>query len=308
MYFVEVYSEIGAGKHGTNQGVALMSNHCRRTYSDVPVSKIHQAGASSIAHPKAKYIESLTPFFANELMPTIQDRLLLAQTAGQFPVILSGDHANAAAAIAAFCNHHRHQKTGVVWIDAHADLHTVYTTPSGNMHGMPLAAALGLDNQDCQINEVDTPVAHYWQTLKDLNNNRPSPCDVFFLGLRSFEPPEAHLLKQHEMFAYSAIEHRKAGIGQVLDQLVALLGALDAVYVSFDVDALDNSLIFATGTPEADGYRCEEVRMIFERLLSLPMVKLFEVTEFNPSLNDSSTQAQMVLGLLDEALAIIAQR
>lgn len=312
--FIEIYSDIGAGKHGTTHGVAMLSEHCETHYPSAPVHKIYaKHDKLAPAHPSAKYIENLLPFFKQTLVPQVGKRL--QQMDGQsFPVIISGDHSNAIGNLAAFMNHHRDRRIGVVWIDAHADLHSALTTPSGNMHGMPLATALRLDNADCQINTLDETATDYWHKLKSLSSHDGIlPSDVFFLGLRSFEPPEVHLIKTHQMFAYSAKGTPIAGgdrqsLDAILDAMIDRLAGLDAVYVSFDVDALDDTLIPATGTPEPDGYQADEVRRIFDRVLMLDNVKLFEITEFNPTLDDDSDKHRTIFGLLDHALALIHQR
>lgn len=308
MRFFEVYSDIGAGKEGTTHGVAMLSQHITKTYPDAPITKLHpKETTGEIRHPYARHIERLTPFFEEVLTPTLQDGLLVSQTAGNFPVIISGDHANAIGNVSAFLNHHQDKKVAIVWIDAHADLHTVYTTPSGNMHGMPLGAVLGLDNKDCQINDLDEKTHAYWERLKQLATHKPTPSDVFFLGLRSFEPPETHLIKTHDIFAVSAETHR-ANFAHILEDLTEKLRHYDAIYVSFDVDALDESLIPATGTPEPLGYEVAEVRAIFDKLLSLPNVGLFEMTEFNPTLDADQEKYATVFGLLDHALSVVSRR
>ncbi|MFB6348785.1 arginase family protein [Moraxella sp. ZJ142] len=312
---IEVYSDIGAGKHGTVHGVDMLSKHCEQ-HQPAAVHKIFaQPVDESPKQPSAKYIEHLLPFFQDKLMPTVQGLLDNSKQSQHFPVIISGDHSNAIGNLAAFMNHHKDARIGVVWIDAHADLHSVYTTPSGNMHGMPLATALRLDNLDCQINTPDANLANQWQSLKALSTHAGiRPSDVFFLGLRSYEAPEEHIIASQQIFAYSA---QGASIGGndsnkpltvILDQLIDKLQTLDAVYVSFDVDALDASLIPATGTPEPHGYTADETRSIFDALLGLDSVKLFEITEFNPTLDDDSDKHQTIFALLDYALDRINQR
>lgn len=309
VHFFEVYSDIGAGKHGTTEGVAMLSSHCHDTYPQVTKSEIHPKNRiSEFAHPHGKYIEQLTPFFEEILLPTLQEGLKTCDKEGKFPIIISGDHSNAMGNVSAFLNHHQDKKTAIVWIDAHADLHSVYTTPSGNLHGMPLGAVLGLDNKDCQINELDATTHDYWQRLKNLTANKPSPNNVYFLGLRSFEPPETHLLDTHKMFAYSSEAHRTTGIDELLSELVGKLQGFDAVYVSFDVDALDESLIPATGTPEPKGYNTQEIKTIFDKLLNLPNVKLFEITEFNPTLDSDGDKHKTIFEVLDYAIDLLDKR
>lgn len=311
--FIEVYSDIGAGKHGTVHGVDLISKHAKRFAHDT-----HRIIADKItqppAHPAAKYIEHLLPFFRDKLVPLSHKLLGNIEQNGNFPVIISGDHSNAMGNLSAFMNHHHDARVGVVWIDAHADLHSVFTTPSGNMHGMPLAAVLRLDNTDCQTQTIDAHTQQKWQALKQLSTHQGIiPSDVFFLGLRSYEAPERHLLATQQMFAYDAQGQTVMGgdklpLGQILSQLIDKLSQLDAVYVSFDVDALDSSLIAATGTPEPNGYQPDDLRLIFDKLLGLPVVKAFEITEFNPTLDDDSDKYRTVFDLFTHALGVIANR
>lgn len=311
MHFFEIYSDIGAGKQGTTQGVQMLSEYCQQRHIGTPTTKIYNDGnSSSITYKKAKYIEILTEFFENKLLPTLTDRLTIADVAGQFPIVISGDHSNALGNLSAFLQHHQDKKVAVVWIDAHADMHSVYTTPSGNLHGMPLAGAMKQDNLTHAINEVDDAVVGYWHRLKNLHSNHHGlgANAVFFLGLRSYEPPEAALIKTHKMFAYSPKAHRNTGFEQVLIDLKTHLAEFDAVYISFDVDALDNSLIAATGTPESSGYTQDEMHTILQNLLALPNAALFEITEFNPTLDDDEKKYQVVFELFDDAVQTIAAR
>lgn len=301
--FFCVYSDIGAGKKGTKEGVARLADNVKDQgkITDIKADDHHPR----YDYQTAKYAEYLTPFFEQTLVPTLQKGLDDCDKLGQFPIIISGDHSNAMGNVAAFINHHANKKVAVVWIDAHADLHSVYTTPSGNLHGMPLGAVTGLDNKDAQINDPNPDVEGYWERLKGLS--APLPSDgLFFLGVRSTEPPEDKLIDQHGIFCVSAVQHRDDFQG-VLDALTDKLKAFDAVYISFDIDALDETLVPATGTPVAGGYECHEVEAIFDALLSLPNIKAFEITEFNPTLDDHRQKHTIVYELFDYAISQLRQ-
>lgn len=315
-HFIEVYSDIGAGKHGTTHGVEMIAKRCKARFTD---ANAHQIVADyqkqNPQHAAAKYIENLLPFFADKLVPQLSHELKLAEQAGDFPVIISGDHSNAMGNLAAFRNHHKDAKVGVVWIDAHADLHSIFTTPSGNMHGMPLAASLGLDNKQCQQADPNEDAQAKWNALKNLAiSPNFSPDNLYFLGLRSYESPEESLLNEHQIFAYSAkgrniIDDRQTlSLDEVLQKLLGELKELDVVYISFDVDALDAALIPATGTPEPQGYNPDEAMQIFSALFTLPNIKLFEITEFNPTLDTDSQKHQTIFDLFDQVLTLIEQR
>src|SRR5688500_6917212 len=100
-----------------------------------------------------------------------------------FPVVLSGDHSTSGATIAGLKIARPKSKLGVIWIDAHADLHTPYTTPSGNMHGMPLATAIGEDNVECAVHELDDETTKQWNFLKEIGKISPKvlPEDIVFI-------------------------------------------------------------------------------------------------------------------------------
>lgn len=304
---IEVYLDIGSGKYGTIYGVDKLGEIFKNICPNAPIHIIKpDNNTNELIHqtpiyPKAKYIEALTPFFENKLTPTTKSVL----DKGELPVIISSNHVNAMGNLGAFLNHHKDKKVGVVWIDAHADLHTIYTTPSGNLHGTPLATAIGDDNLDCQENTPPAEVVAYWERLKNLGDGQfVAPNDIYFLGLRSFEPPETYLIEKHNIFAVSATQHR-ADFDNILNKVVEKLQDYDTLYVSFDIDALDESLVPATGTPEPQGYEVAEMRTIFEKVLSLPNVGLFEITEFNPTLDNDKGKHQAIFELFGYAVGLL---
>ncbi|MDO4643473.1 MAG: arginase family protein [Cardiobacteriaceae bacterium] len=308
---IEVYLDIGSGKHGTIEGVTALAQACLYEHPSItttqifPDNKTNRLVHEQPKYAKAKYIEALAPFFDHNLIPVVQQVL----STNKFPIIVSSNHTNAIGNVAAFLEHHKDKRVGVIWIDAHADLHSVYTTPSGNMHGTPLAAILRMDNLDCRINEVPSEVAAFWKRMQYLassHTNGVLPQDLYFLGLRSFEEEESYLIKKHGIFQRSATAHRQEGINNVLDKIIPQLQQLDTIYISFDIDALDDTLVPATGTPEPHGYTMEEMRQILDKLLALPNLGLFEITEFNPTLDSDFEKHQSIYDLLHHAIDVIA--
>lgn len=306
--FFAVYSDIGAGKHGTTKGVEQLTTHCQTQHNAPIISIVNTAKNSDLptynTPVPAKYIDQLTPFFRDTLVPILTQELLICQANHKLPIIISGDHSNAMGNVASFINANADKKIGVVWIDAHADLHSVYTTPSGNMHGMPVATVIGEDNLDCQIGQADPETIAQWNDLKNLAKNL-APTDIHFLGVRDTEPPEEHLIEKYGIFCHSTTNHRNKGFATVLTQLTQKLSAYDTVYVSFDIDSLDKALVPATGTPVNDGYTVSEMGAIFDVLLALPNIGAFELTEFNPSLDDARPTYDNVVQLLDRAIGLL---
>lgn len=306
--FIEVRSGLGAGKQGADAGVSLLSKLHKKRYPNAPtLSLTPQVFDAPKDYRHLKNACALLPFYQY----AVQQITHAINQHNQTPIAITGDHSCAIATTAGFKNAYPNARVGLVWIDAHADLHTAYTTPSGNIHGMPVGAATNLDNKT-QISELGTPSdeeSHIWQAFKNLSQvNNIDISDVFFLGLRSFEAPEAHLLDKHNIFHYSALEHRRAGFAQVLKSLATQLEKFDTVYISFDIDSLDDRLVHATGTPEPDGYTVDEMAQIFDVLLSKDNIGMFEITEFNPTLDDDEQKYQHIYQLFNQVCDTLSQK
>jgi arginase len=203
---------------------------------------------------------------------------------GQFPFVLSGDHSNAGGTIAGIKQAFPLARLGVVWIDAHADMHSPYTSPSGNMHGMPLATALGEDNLECKINDPSPVTRDSWIKLKG-HQQRVRPEDIAFIGLRSTEQPEDYLIEKYGMAVYRVAKVRELGIARVVAQVLEQLKDCDMVYVSFDVDSMDPSISVGTGTPVPGGFDESEAKQLLELFADAPPVRCMEFTEINPLLD-----------------------
>lgn len=309
LQFINILSEMGAGKLGTRQGVQQLWEKVRAIYPHQRCTEFSLDTNPTIYHNvknEAKHIEKLTPFFQQQVVPSLTK---LFQSP-EFPIILSGDHSNAMATLSALCNAYPNKRIGVLWIDAHSDLHTPYTTPSGNLHGMSLAAVSRQDNLLSSVQIPAPKITEQWCKLKMLSStsNGIYPKDIFFLGLRSYEEPELNLIEQFKIPHISALQARELGGKKVLNSIRRHFDAVDLLYVSFDVDALDAKLIPATGTPEPDGFTYEEMKEIFETVLNFPQLAVFELTEFNPTLVDTGDYLTPIYTLLIDAIKQIQQK
>lgn len=220
---------------------------------------------------------------------------------GKRPFIFSGDHSNASAGIAAVSDHYGVENTGVIWIDAHADLHSPYTTPTGNMHGMPLAAMLNDDNLPCQINQPHEAVVDLWQSIKELGNgNTPKLLakNIVFIGIRDLEQPEWDMIERLNIKFFGPKDIAKLGIKEVCDQAKTYLSKVSNWYVSFDVDSIDPNISMGTGTPVALGLSKEESFYCTQTFFNDAKTKAFEVTEINPLLDSENKMAAFVHDLL----------
>jgi len=169
----------------------------------------------------------------------------------------------------------------VVWIDAHADFHTPGTTPSGHIHGMPLAMLTGLNSE--RFHAVPTETWKLWE-------KHAKPClppeNLFLIGVRSYEPPEDQILQKYlsETTFTSEFIH-KNGMSPVLEALRRRLQPHSTLYVSFDVDVWDPSFAKGTGSPAPGGLSIAATRTLLQELLLWPQARFVEVTEINPLLD-----------------------
>ncbi len=225
---------------------------------------------------------------------------------GQFPFLLASDHGSAAATIAGIKAEHPNKKLGVVWVDAHGDLHTPYTTPSGNMHGMPLAIALNIDNKVCQRNDVKGETKEMWEQLQSTGGEgaKFSVDDLFFIGVRDTEPEEEHLIAEHNIKNYTVAELRKRKWNAISAEFQSWIETLDILYVSFDVDSMDPDLTsYGTGTPVKDGITPDEAREILHFFAGQEKLVTMEFVEVNPCLDEKKNRmAEITFDLMKSTI------
>jgi arginase len=305
---IEVASELGAGKRGTSLAYAALriadAERPHQVIGKIPHQKAvdhnHLIGTKP-AFEHAKYISDLT--LVNENICFEVEAVLATQ---KFPIIISGDHSNAIGSIAGVKNHFHDKKVGVIWIDAHADLHTPFTTPSGNLHGMPVAVSLGLDNLDRSRNQIDEDLIPHWEKLKRIGNREISPkidpTDMVFIALRDFEIQEYFLIHDYNMKTFQPFDIKSLGIEDVIKLTIDYLKDCEVIYISFDVDSLDTSISVGTGTPVYNGLQVAEAKQLLAAFMHLPQTKALEITEINPLLDNNNKMAKVVLDILAEVL------
>src|SRR5690606_2852652 len=196
------------------------------------------------------------------------------------------------------------------WIDAHSDLHSPYTTPSGNIHGMPLASALGIDNLSNSTNDLEgDDTMNYWEILKNIGGINPKiyPEDLVFIAVRDMEAPEIDFIKRNNIKVVTVRDVRNAKkIKDITDDILKnYLSKCDVLYVSFDIDSLDKSLVPGTGTPVKNGLYVEEAKKILEDLLKDPRLACFEITEINPLLDAYNETALRVFPIFRNSVNTI---
>ena len=303
---LEVKSEVGAGTRGASLGVDAIKiaaldfrSQFFKNHKGIEVPHDNAALLGVVETRYAKRIKSVLRM--NERI-SIATRDTLRDS--KFPIVLSGDHSNAAGTIAGIKMAYPESKIGVIWIDAHADLHSPYTSPSGNLHGMPLAIVLGEDNIESKVNDLDYETIELWEKLKNVGDIAPKIeyRNLLYMTLRDFEEQEAALIKQHKVRNYSTHEIRKTGITKIVREALKYLGGCDKIYISFDVDALDPSISRGTGTPVKGGLNEREAADILLELIQNERICCLEFTEINPTLDSENVMAETVFEILQKVV------
>ncbi|MFT4061055.1 MAG: arginase [Edaphocola sp.] len=306
---IEVRSEIGAGTRGASLGVDAIKiaalDFMSSLFVNIPTEVIPDENRllyEPIESPYAKRIKGVYGMYekvANAVQETINS--------GLFPIVLSGDHSTAGGTIAGIKMAKPDSKLGVIWIDAHADLHTPFTTPSGNMHGMPLAASLGLDNETNKTHKVDDVTVEWWHRLKKIGDIYPKiqPEDVVFVGLRDFEQEEEELIKQQNIKLITVQDIRKYGVMNAVRQIGQYLSHCDGIYLSFDVDSLDAGISRGTGTPVRNGLREREAEDLIATLIQNHKLWCFEIAEVNPTLDKENLMAEIAFNILQRSVNLL---
>jgi arginase len=199
------------------------------------------------------------------------------------------------------------QKLGVVWIDAHADMHSPYTTPSGNMHGMPLCVSLAEDNTENKVHTPDAQTLEMWKKLKGIGKIEPKilPEDLVFIALRDYEKEEEALLKKHNIKVIPVAEVRRKGVEAVVRQTLQHLANCDDIYVSFDVDCLDSSISRGTGTPVSNGLREREAEDLVASFMQHHKICCLEIAEVNPTLDKENLMAEIAFNVLQRGVNLL---
>ncbi len=302
---IEVKSEIGAGTRGSSMGVDAIkiaaldfgSNFFKK-FKAVEVQNENHLLLEPVVNDYAKRIKGI--YTLNERLANEIKKTLLKE---EVPIVLAGDHSSALGTISGIKMAYPTKRVGVIWIDAHADLHTPYTTPSGNMHGMPIACVLAEDNKERQQNKPDDETVEYWEKLKNLGGITPkiNYNDLVYIALRDFEPQEEFLIKKNKVRVFNLQEIRKKAVERVAIESLNYLDHCDIIYVSFDVDSMDSRISSGTGTPVPNGITEKEAGNLIYYIMRSKKIVCFEMVEINPTLDKENLMAENAFEILQKA-------
>ncbi len=306
---IEVPSEIGAGTRGASLGIDAIKiaalDFMSNFFIHFPSEKIPTENKllyEPIESPYAKRIKGIVTMF-DRVSKTVSDAL----KNNFFPIVLAGDHSTAGATIAGIKMTKPKSRIGVIWIDAHADLHTPYTTPSGNIHGMPMAISINEDNTECGVHRIDADTKKQWEYLKRIGKTAPKvlPEDVVFISLRDYEKEEKHLIDKYGMKVITTKEIRSKGAESVVRSVIRYLDDCTDLYLSFDVDSLDASISRGTGTPFGNGLKEREAEDLVSKFMQNRKICCFEISEVNPTLDKENLMAEIAFNILQRSVNIL---
>lgn len=201
---------------------------------------------------------------------------------GHFPLILGGDHSIAIGTLAGVAN--KYKNLGVIWFDAHGDLNTGETSPSGNIHGMPLAVSLGLGHPDL------TGIGNYTPKVK--------PENIVIIGARSLDEGEKVLIREQGIKVFTMHEIDRMGMTRVMEEaLEHVTRNTDGIHISIDLDALDPQDAPGVGTPVIGGVTYREANLAMEMLAERKLITSAEIVEVNPILDTKNQTAEAAVGL-----------
>ncbi len=287
---IGVPMDLGADRRGVDIGASAIRyaglndqlRHLNHEVLDVGNIVVPQPESKPIGNPHLKYLEPILKV-SQELAGAVTSAL----EAKAFPLILGGDHSIGLGSITGITRVHK--DISVLWIDAHADFNTAETTPSGNIHGMILAALAGIGNSHL------TGIGGWAPKL--------DPQKIIIVGARELDSGERELLRVHHVHVFTMSDIDQRGISNIMREALSLAGkASDGIHLSLDMDALDPVHAPGVGTPVQGGLTYREAHMIMEMIADSGQLIGMDVVEVNPILDRENATALLAVELIMSAL------
>ena len=286
--------DLGQSRRGVDMGPSAVRVAGLEARLEAIGHNVEDGGNVSVAFPEQKKEGAANAKYLKEITATCTksaDLVLKTLEAGKVPIVLGGDHSVAAGTVAGVAEFYRRQdqKIGLLWIDAHSDINTPDTSPSGNVHGMPLAAIMGLGPSELgNIYDFSPKV-------------RPENCVL--VGVRDVDSHEKENIRKAgvEVFTMRDIDER--GMRSVVEEAIRIASLHTAVLaVSWDMDFLDPALAPGVGTPVKGGASYREAHLAMEMIADTNRLVSLELVEVNPVLDHMNTTAALGVELIQSAL------
>ena len=286
--------DLGAGRRGVDMGPSALRIAGLQQKLEMLGYSVNDTGNIKIEIMERQKIKDARLKYLSEIIKTskiLADKVSSELEKGNFPLCIGGDHSMAIgtiAGISSYCKK-RKLKTGIIWIDAHADMNTDKTTPSGNIHGMPLAASLGFGNKEL--------INFYGFSPKLL----PENCAL--IGIRSIDEAEKEIIKKLNLSVYTMQEIDKLGIHRIINKVLKQFRQnVDHIHISFDVDSVDPAIAPGVGTPVQGGLSFREAHLLMESIAECGCMSSLEIAEVNPILDDKNKSANFTVDLIASSM------
>lgn len=294
-----VECELGGPSNGSMHGAKALFSELNIKPNIINIIQAAQLPVRQSATPLVHYLSEI-----NDCISKVSNAIKQYFDTGDDSrlVVAAGDHSTACGSVAGLKKAFPDKKIGVVWIDAHADIHSPYTSCSGNVHGMPVAAAVGADHLERAVNIVDEITDKLWKETKDVCGHAFEFEDLVYVGIRDLEQEEWDIIDEQKISFFTVQDIISSSGTAIANAALNKLDHCDLIYVSFDVDALDSSLVPGTGTPVIEGIDARAAKELLSTLVSSEKVKLLEVVEINPLLDNGVETARNVSKVLEGVL------
>jgi arginase len=281
--------DLGAGRRGVDMGpsairyagleprIEELGRRCVE-WGDVVTAV---AEASAVGDERVRFLPQI-----KETCERIAELVAKAVDEGLVPLVLGGDHSVALGTLGGLAR--ASGKGGVLWLDAHGDLNRPGTSPTGNVHGMPLAAALGLGGAEFESEAYPLPA---------LERSR-----VALFGVRSLDPAERGLLAELDALVFTMSDLDRVGVEPAMREALQHVAGPGFVHVSLDLDVLDPEVAPGVGTPVRGGLSYREAHLALELIAESGLVRSFDVVEVNPILDRENQTAKLAVELVASAL------
>ena len=281
--------DLGSGRRGVDMGpsairyagLAARIERLGRQVFDRGNVEGPVAEATAVGNERVRFLEPI-----KQACERVAQLVTQSVEEGLQPVVLGGDHSVAIGTLGGLAR--VYGPGGVLWIDAHGDLNRPETSPTGNVHGMPLAAALGFAGPEFESEAWTFPAV--------------SPDRVALVATRSLDPAEADLLSELDVEVYTMSDVDRLGVERVIRQALAHIAGPGFVHVSLDMDALEPDIAPGVGTPVRGGLSYREAHLAMELVAESGLAGSLEVVEVNPILDRENMTGELAVELICSAL------
>jgi arginase len=293
VHVIGVPMDLGSGRRGVDMGPSAIRiagldqrlaelGHKVVDEGDIVIKNMEEL---KVGEPNARYLPEIA-----RAAKTLAKKIDRIMTLGHFPLVLGGDHSIAVGTVSGIAANAQNQgkKVGLLWVDAHGDINTPETSPSGNIHGMPLAALLGFGAAELTGIAGPSPKVH--------------PTNVALVGIRSLDAGEKKRLKETGVHVHTMADIDRHGADRVMQRALAqVTSGTEYVHVSFDLDAVDPTVAPGVGTPVKGGLDYREAHLIMEVIAEARVMTSLELVEVNPILDQGNASAAFAVELVQSA-------